>query len=363
MNVEICSIGTATAKHSIDQESAAELCRVFSRANEEQSRQLSVLYRHTRVRSRSSVLIEDDNGRGAEQRFYPPPAGEGDRGPTTEQRMQRYARDAAPLAVSAVRSALEKSSTNSGEITQLVTVSCTGFIAPGVDHALIRQLGFSKTVGRTHVGFMGCHGALNGLRVASAFVRANPDEKVLLCAVELCSLHLHYGWDPEKLVANALFADGAAAVVIAAPEQSLAEGWKLRASGSCLLPDSADAMTWRIGNHGFEMTLSPQVPELIETHLRPWIEDWLSKHQLTLSDISSWAVHPGGPRVLSAVERSLGLERVALSASRGILAEQGNMSSPTILFILERLRFQGARRPCVALAFGPGLVVEAALFV
>jgi len=232
-----------------------------------------------------------------------------------------------------------------------------------VDVALIKGLDLPATVERSHIGFMGCHGAVNGLRVARGFAGADGRARVLVCAVELCSLHYHYGWDPKKMVANALFADGAAAVVGAGDMAAPPDAWRLAATGSCVFPDSEYAMTWHIGDHGFEMTLSTRVPGLIGRHLRPWLAQWLGQNGLGLGDVHSWAVHPGGPRILSAVEESLGLDRAALDLSREVLAACGNMSSPTLLFILERLRRRQARRPCVALAFGPGLVAEAALFV
>jgi predicted naringenin-chalcone synthase len=122
-------------------------------------------------------------------------------------------------------------------------------------------------------------------------------------------------------------------------------------------------MRWTIGDHGFEMELSPRVPDLIKQHLRPWFESWLGRQGLVLADVGSWAVHPGGPRILTAVEESLGLDREALGVSREVLAEYGNMSSPTVLFILDRLRERQAPRPCVMLGFGPGLMAETALFV
>jgi predicted naringenin-chalcone synthase len=230
-----------------------------------------------------------------------------------------------------------------------------------VDFELIRALKLARTVERTHLGFMGCHGALNGLRVARALAMAEPGARVLLCAVELCSLHFHYPWNPKKLVANALFADGAAALVGAADAGG--EGWRAVASGACLFPNSAWAMTWSVGDHGFEMTLSTKVPELIARCLRPWLESWLAKHGLRIQEIQSWAVHPGGPRIVSAVEEALALPRECTAISWEVLADCGNMSSPTVLFILERLRCRGRPRPCVALGFGPGLAAEAALFL
>src|SRR4029079_2324268 len=127
---------------------------------------------------------------------------------------------------------------------------------------------------------------------------------VLLCAVELCSLHYRFAWEPERLVGNALFADGAAAVVLGGNNAGT-DAWSLKATGSCLIPDSQPAMSWRIGDHGFEMTLDACVPELIEGHLRPWLSQWLGEFGLGLERIGSWAVHPGGPRILAAIEKSL----------------------------------------------------------
>jgi predicted naringenin-chalcone synthase len=247
-------------------------------------------------------------------------------------------------------------------VKHLVTVSCTGFNAPGVDYRLIRRLGLPAEVARTHVGFMGCHALLNGMRVARAIVEAESSACVLLCAVEVCSLHFQYGWDISQIVVNALFADGAAAMVIV-PEAVRLENraFSILANGSTILPDCEDAMSWRIGDHGFMMTLSQRVPELIATHVGPWLRDWLARQDLAIDSVGSWAVHPGGPRILSAFGEAAGLDRSMLEPSYRVLVEHGNMSSPTIAFILERLRMLKAPRPCVAIAFGPGLAVEAAL--
>jgi predicted naringenin-chalcone synthase len=210
---------------------------------------------------------------------------------------------------------------------------------------------------------MGCHGALNGLKLAKALADADPNIRVLLCAVELCSLHFQYGWDSQKVVANSLFADGAAACVVALAPKMARESWHIAASGAGIFPDSEEAMTWKIGNHGFEMTLSNRVPDLISSHLPLWCENWLAENNLKSSDIRSWAIHPGGPRILDAAAACLNLSQETVKASKDVLAACGNMSSPTILFILRNLMLENAARPCVALGFGPGLSVEAALFV
>ncbi|MEX2118637.1 MAG: type III polyketide synthase [Pirellulales bacterium] len=376
MSFRILGLGTALPPHSMTQTEAADLARQVCSTTEEQATLLKVLYRRSGVGMRYTVLphrialewVEPEEEPGGDVQTLV------QLGPTTQERMQFYAEHASPLALKASRTALAESAVEAAAVSHLVTVSCTGFAAPGVDLALINELGLSPTILRTHVGFMGCHGAINGLRVAQAFAASEPSARILLCAVELCSLHYRFRWDPIRFIGNAIFADGAAAIV-GGPcqgdrvgEVSHANGsptsepfWTVTATGSCLLPDSADAMTWTIGDHGFEMALSPRVPDLIKQHLAGWLADWLAGQHLALDDIGSWAVHPGGPRILLAVQQALGLDAGHLTTSREVLSEFGNMSSPTVLFILDRLRRRQAARPCVALGFGPGLVAEAAL--
>lgn len=388
--------GLAVPDHSIAQTDAAELVSPFNADTEEQARVLRALYHRAGVRRRHSVVLESSGPDSAtRQSFYATRETE-PRGPTTAERMKTYEHHAGTLAVAAARRAFSESGLAPSDITHLVTVSCSGFHAPGFDIELLQTVGLSPSVARTHLGFMGCHGALNGLRVADAFLNADPRANVLLCCVELCSLHHQYGWSPDRIVSNALFADGAAAVVLSArrgspdpaasptaglpkestptretcgqPEwlgqetgHSAAGSWQLVASGSVVLPDTLDDMGWRIRDHGFEMTLSARVPDLIKQHLRSWLGDWLGSRALTLDDIRSWAFHPGGPRILSAAGEALGLRREQWAVSESVLADFGNMSSPTILFILDRLRQEAASGPCIALAFGPGLTIEAAL--
>lgn len=363
MSLTIQGLGTALPPERITQVDAADIAAEMALPSQipspGQRRLLETLHRRSGVASRHSVLLHPA-GSDPRQTFF------GATSPGTAERMRRYALEAPPLALRAVQAALAQSRLPAERITHLVTVSCSGFHAPGVDLALMAALPLNAGVARTHVGFMGCHGALNGLRVAAGFTGAQPEACVLLCAVELCSLHLQYGWDAERIVANALFADGAAALVATGepPQQrapATAPLGRLIASGSLLVPASTEAMSWGIGDHGFAMGLSPQVPDLIGEHLRPWLEDWLAGHNLSLDAIGSWAVHPGGPRILSAVTKGLGLDPGLIEPSRSVLRDYGNMSSPTLLFILERLRRSGAAGPCLAMAFGPGLCIEVAL--
>jgi predicted naringenin-chalcone synthase len=384
MSFEILGVGTANPPDSITADGGLAIARLLAAQDVRTSTWLGPIYANAGVQRRFQVIgflamkdaLNGTNETGSP--FLPTAQNEGV-GPTTAERMQAYAEAASPLALRASAKALAESRLSAESVTHLITVSCTGFNTPGVDRTLITELNLKPTIQRTHIGFMGCHGALNGLRVANAFATADPTARVLVCAVELCSLHYYYGNAPDKLVANAIFADGAAALVgastawragdVSPPVEentggltSPARRWSLLASGSYLIPDSADDMGWSVGNHGFEMSLSRRVPGLIAKHLRPWLESWLSDNRLSLAEVQSWAIHPGGPKIISAVEESLALPPAALEASRVIFANYGNMSSPTVLFVLDRLRQQNATRPCVALGFGPGLVAEAALF-
>ena len=350
MSARILSLATACPSRAWSRDEALALTTRRADAGSRESRQLAVMHRGSGVRQRFLV---------ADETLY------GDVEPDTGERMAWYARHAPPLALRAAQSALRDGTLDAHSITHLVTVSCTGFAAPGVDIRLIQDLGLEPTVQRTHVGFMGCHGLLNGLGAAAAFAR-EPGARVLVCAVELCSLHLRYGWDPERLVSHALFGDGAAALVVgaASSESSPAHAgasWELVARGSCLLPNSTDAMSWNVGALGFEMTLANRVPDDIARHLRPWLDAWLAAHGCSVDDVTDWAIHPGGPRILDAVASCLELPAEATAVSRAVLAEHGNMSSPTVAFVLERQRRLGLRGPCVALAFGPGLAAEALL--
>jgi predicted naringenin-chalcone synthase len=201
---------------------------------------------------------------------------------------------------------------------------------------------------------------MNALRVAEGYCAINNQATILLCATEICSLHFQYGLQKNDLIANSLFADGSAALIL----NSASEG-KIKYLGakSFVIPNSQDALTWQIRDNGFIMTLSSRVTDLIQNYLPNFLGDWLKEYAFTLADIATWAVHPGGPKILSAVQTCLALPSSSLDVSRQVLAEYGNMSSPTVLFILERLLQAGHAAPSVMLGFGPGLTIEAALFV
>ncbi len=360
MTVQLSFIQTAVPATCIDSRESLHIANALCGPYMTDADWLPAVYENCGVRQRYQVLgqaIVDDllhDTRLSQSPFLPGQIG----GPTTAQRMEIYSQEAGPLALRAAEKTLAAAGLRGEEVTHLVTVSCTGFQAPGIDTRLIRELGLSPGVERVHVGFMGCHGALNGLRVARAIGTADPQAVVLLVAVELCSLHYYYGAEPGKVIANALFADGAVAMLVS----QRIPGWEVRGSGSQLLPNSERELGWSIGDHGFQMIMTKQTPRVIEQHLRDWVVGWLRPHGLSLGDIANWAVHPGGPKILDAVQSALELPDAALEDSWRILADYGNMSSPTVFFIMNKKAEQRLSGPMVALGFGPGLVVEAALF-
>jgi len=360
--MHIQGIGLATPGQPIEQSDLLQLAYRYNAETRAQRGRLERIYRGTKVGHRHSVLAGDADGGEAAikciERFYGDPNASGS--PQTEQRMARYEASAIMLAAEACRAALADSGSEPDEIHQLVTVSCTGFVAPGLDLMPIDQLGLDPGVGRTHIGFMGCHGAINGMRVADAFAKSSPSHRVLLCCVELCTLHFQYGNDPQDAVANALFGDGAAALVIA-DRSSRQQEPTLSSFRSLKLQDTAAMMSWRIGDEGFRMRLDSQVPDVVMKQLKPFVTDWLGSQQHAIETVGGWVIHPGGPKVIDAVEQSLGLSSEQTAMSRAVLRDFGNMSSPTVLFITERLRRAGVPKPWVVIGFGPGLVIEACL--
>ncbi len=356
MDTMIIGLGLATPDVSIEQSSAATLANDIEGYEPAVARFARSIYAGSGVQRRAGVVLEATQARGG---IDAPLLRSGNgSGPGTAARMDVYQVHAGTLAVQACLRAIADAGIDASTVTHLVTASCTGFCAPGVDHAVMRGVGLTPTTQRTHVGFMGCHAGVNALRVARAFALSDPSAVVLVCCVELCSLHFQSSTRADAIVANALFADGAAAAVVTG-RPSTQGSMAVRSTASMLLPDSADAMAWNIGDFGFSMMLSSRVPALVEQHVRAWLEGWLAGQGIAVQDVAGWAVHPGGPKVLDAVGRALSLPAAAMENSRAVLSEHGNMSSATVFFVLERLR-QARKLPAVVLAFGPGLHAEAA---
>lgn len=283
--------------------------------------------------------------------------------PSTGTRNAAYVRLAPPLFAEAARRALAGAGVERGEVTHVVTVSCTGLFAPGPDYRLVRDLGLPAGTERFHLGFVGCAAALPALRLAAALCAADPAAVVLVACAELCTLHFRPSADPEQIVAASVFADGAAAAVVTARADLTARHGgatlELDRFGTTLTREGEADMAWTIGDAGFEMTLSAEVPRIIGREIRGAVGDFLAGERP-----DRWAVHPGGRSVLDRVEAGLDLPPAALAPSRTVLREHGNMSSATILFILARMLDEPADADAArvaALAFGPGLTVESAM--
>ena len=311
-------------RHHVDSPGLGE--RIFAHSG--------VQYRHALV----NPLVEDVSGW------------------STGQRMRRYAQEAVPLAAQAVTAALDSAGLAPSDVGLLAVTSCTGYVSPGVDIRVAGALGLPADLQRLVFGHMGCYAALPALGAVSDYVAARRRLAVLL-SVELTSLHVQpAGIGRDQIVAHALFSDAAVAVVVEPGDRA---GFEVVDLVALTDPATLEHMTWEVTDLGFRMGLSPKVPDVLAVHLRPVVLDLLARNHVRPADVSGWAVHPGGPRILETVESTLELPSDALDASRAVLAEHGNCSSATVLLVLERLLDTSGH--VVMLAFGPGLTLYAVL--
>ncbi len=330
-------------------------------------RRITSVFNAAAIDTRHTVIAELAAGGVGEGGLFLEPATGVLRSPPTGTRNDVYRREAGPLFVAAARDAVAAApGIDVTDVSHVITVSCTGFYAPGPDIEIIRALGLAPTTQRSHLGFMGCYAAFPALRAATDFCRADPEAVVLVVAVELCTLHLHAADDTDTILSSSLFADGgAAALVTGRPAPAGTPLLDLEAFSSTLIVEGEDDMAWTIGNAGFDMVLSSRIPRLVEAHLpqalKPLVGDGLEGRGV--AEIDLWAVHPGGRSILDRVQSALGLTDDQLGPSRAVLRRYGNMSSATVLFVLRDLLADATRTPTRvgALAFGPGVSVESAL--
>lgn len=328
---------------------------------------LPLLYDHSGIDFRYSCL--EDYIRTPEDFDFFPATWALQPSPSTGARNRKYREAAVPLTVQVAQDALAQVQRKPEEITHVIAVSCTGFFAPGLDIELVKRLGLSPTTQRTMIGFMGCYAAFNALRVAHSFCQSDPKACVLIVCIELCTLHFQIEDTFESAVINALFSDGAAAAILSARSYEEATGHLAYTDNLCLLDnDSLELMTWDIGDTGFNMGLSPRVPAVLTKHLPTYIQTLLDRHRLQTNDIDFWALHPGGKAIVDKAKAILHLTEADVYDSLEVLRLHGNMSSPTILFVLKRIldRHRANKGALynqgVALAFGPGLTLEGCLF-
>lgn len=363
MTSSIIAIGTAVPKNQIPQTQVVEFMAKAHGMKGKDLTRLKALYRATGIQNRYSTIGDYASDSLSDRHFY----SEDDAlepFPTTKARSAFYKKEAIKLSIASVQDCLANTSVEVCEITHLITISCTGMYAPGLDIDLVNQLGLRKDIERTCINFMGCYAAFVGIKSATAFCAANPKAKVLVVATELCTLHFQKKTDEETLIANAIFGDGSAALLIQNDDDEDSQvKLKPLAFHNEIFSEGASEMAWDIGNQGFEMKLSAYVPALIEKGIGDLVDRL--KQKVSTQEVDHYAFHPGGKRILEVIEQELKLSKADDWAGREVLKAYGNMSSPTVLFVLKTLLdslskdHQGEK--VLSLAFGPGLTVESML--
>ncbi|OCH98845.1 naringenin-chalcone synthase [Legionella jamestowniensis] len=362
MQSAITAIGTANPPYKRSQQEIATLIGEGFNLTTSQKRMVKAIYNASGIKQRHSVLSDYCKSCG-EFDFFPNTPDEAL--PTTATRMQIYKAHALALALQAIGNCLVNlQNFNKREITHLITVSCTGMYAPGLDIELVQHLGLQPTTKRTAINFMGCYGAFNGIRVADTICRADPCANVLVVCVELCTIHFQREQSPENIISNAIFADGAAAVLIQAkPIQPFS--LKLVSFHCDLVPQTNEQMAWQIADYGFDIVLSAYVSEMIKSGIGKFAQHILQTVNWTFDDIDYYAIHPGGLKILQACEEALNLSQEKNKYSYEVLNQFGNMSSATVLFVLKRiwdsLKKDDHGRNIFSCAFGPGLTLESML--
>ncbi len=334
------------------------MCDAYN--DETVSRKLKILFHSSGIEQRHSVL--PDFGRSEKTIFA------GENRPDVEQRMQVYQRNASDLAVRAVQNSISNLNerVNYADITHLITVTCTGMYAPGPDTEIMEKLGLQKNIERFSVNFTGCNAAFPALKIADKIVKADKNSKVLVVCFELCTLHFQPKNDHNNLLSNTIFSDGAAAALIVSnheAEKQKLPGFTIRDFHSVLLNNGKKLMQWHIKPINFEMVLNAKVPGFIGENINQLISECKQKFNISPPEIGQWAVHPGGRKIVDEVKKQLNISPEKIEASYRVLKTFGNMSSPTILFVLNDLLQNGrsSGEKIFAVGFGPGISVDTAL--
>ena len=370
MSVTLRSLETAVPATALRQETVRDVLAAQPDLSRLGKRLVSTAFDSSGIEHRYSALTEwEGSPDEGEPVFFE--AGTGRfLNPTTGARNRVYEREATRLYTQVAREALAAADgIEAADVTHVITVSCTGFFAPGPDYRIVRDLDLDPSVQRYHLGFMGCYAALPALRQAQTICRADPEAVVIVASVELCTLHVRTSNDPDTIVGSSLFADGAAAAVITGKELPATSALlRIDHFETVLTPVGEEAMAWNIGDNGFEMVLGTYVPHIIDEHitgaLAPLLAHDPSLAERPYREIPHWAIHPGGRSILDKVEAKLALEAAQLVPARETLRDYGNMSSATVLFVLKAIleaARPGAEEQVCSMAFGPGLTVETAL--
>jgi len=326
--------------------------------SERNQRIIHHLYSRSGIETRHSV-VNDFRVNGSHKLFF---NGQGAT-PGTKSRNEIYIEEGRKLFVEIAGKLLSNSDIGNHEITHIITVSCTGFYAPGPDYDIVRSLDLHPSVERYHLGFMGCYAAIPALKLADQICRANPEACVMVISVELCTLHFQANPKMDDLLSASIFADGGAGVLMSGQERP-GTGYRVDGFASHITEKGEKDMAWSIGDTGFNMVLSNYIPDLLSDGLPGFLHPVLDQYGLSVDEIDLWGVHPGGRAILDKVESTLDLPKAMLRASRNVLSRFGNMSSATVLFVLKELLGDDSGNSgskAIAMAFGPGLTIETAL--
>ena len=355
---KIISIGTAVPVHRTRQDTILRFMHAAYN-NDVASRKLNALFHGSGIETRYSVIPDFDKSRGEHIFFNGTPSTA-----NVMDRLDVFKERAVPLAEKAIRAACEKLETTLAwlDVTHLITVTCTGLSAPGLDAELISRLGLRNDIYRTSVNFLGCNAAFHALKIADMICRTDAGARVLIVCVELCTLHFQPKNNHDNLLSNTIFGDGAAAVIVK-PDAATEKGLSMRGFYSTLLDKGKDLMGWDITPVNFEMVLDARIPEFIGEEVDAIVKNALVRYQTKLSDIHRWAIHPGGKKIIDTIRRQLQLSDPDVQPAYRVLQEYGNMSSPTILFVLDDLAQNGynSGETVFSIGFGPGLSIETAL--
>ena len=354
---KIVSIGKAVPAYAHQQHDILSFMQRIYAMNEAGNRKLQFLYHQSGIDTRYSV-IGDYTKPAREWRFYPPTENL-EPFPALESRMHCYEQHAAPLSLEAIRDCLD-GKLAPREITHLITVSCTGMSAPGLDLEIVALLGLPKTIFRTSVNFMGCYAAIHALKLADALCASDGDAKILIVCTELCTLHFQRDPTMNNILSSLLFSDGSAAALVTQDDYPL-RGLHIDGFYSEIIAKGEKDMSWELSSTGFQMGLSSYIPDLIEEDFAGLVTNALEKHHIPREVVSHWCIHPGGKKILDSIYKSLHFTNGHLDTSYQVLKEYGNMSSATILFVLQQMMSTfdyGKPNVVFGAAFGPGLTME-----
>ncbi|MCH8123877.1 MAG: type III polyketide synthase [Bacteroidetes bacterium] len=363
--IYIHHIDTAVPEISYPQEQIGSVMLEQIDPESKGARLLRRVYKHSGIEKRHSVIRDyvdyDHDG------LFFDATSDSYKSPSTRDRNDLYSIEARKLFLEVSRRVIEGCpGMDTNDITHVITVSCTGFFAPGPDFYIVKDLELDPSTQRFHLGFMGCYAAFPALKMAEAFCIADPEAVVLIACLELCTLHLHPSEEIDGIVATSVFADGASSAIVSArPPSGENTSLKFIKLLSTIAPNSEEDMAWSIGDHGFDMVLSTYIPRILEANVGSIVTTLLKEVGLERDDIDRWAIHPGGRAILDKTAQALDLNEDSLSESRRVLRDFGNMSSATILFVLKEILESEAAQTdekIFAMAFGPGLTVESALF-